>query len=147
MKNEAKSGFTLLEMMIGIIILSVLLSISFAKFGYVIEKARTVEAIEQLNIVWRLQMLNKNIYGVCLGNGPVGNFPGLGYIEPVMEYFYNVEVHQSIGAALFVALIFRKGSPSPYHLHIGEDGVISCAVNPGGPPDICTRLNFPFLGA
>lgn len=145
MKNETKSGFTLLELLIVIIIVGVLASIAFVQFGYVIEKARTGEAIMQLDIVRKLQMMHKDMDGAYVGNGLVSDFPDFEYTEPTMEYFENIHLAQNSPSG-FVADIYRKGSPSPYHLHIGENGAISCAVNPGGPPDICTRLNIPELG-
>lgn len=71
-------GFTLLELMIGIIIVSILATLAIPGFGRALERAKVREAQAVLSAIYsseKIYRLDQGSYGTCCGDGSnlVGN--------------------------------------------------------------------------
>lgn len=80
-KRSLRSGFTLLEVMIVVVVIGVLASLALPKFYSMIERTRSVEAINALSLVRnQIEMCRQAHGGLsynpadCITMGPLGGF-------------------------------------------------------------------------
>ncbi len=144
-KNDAirlsKRGLTVLEFIIVIIIVSVLASLALPRFFILIERSRTVEAIEMLGRLRRAQLFHKDVYGTYVDSSTPNALSVLNIEPPQLIYWQTLEPLNCVALPYCcIGHIFRKGSEYQYHIHIEEKGGITC----GGisPPGICQKLGL-----
>ncbi|MCB9756806.1 MAG: prepilin-type N-terminal cleavage/methylation domain-containing protein [Candidatus Omnitrophica bacterium] len=136
------SGFTLMEIIIAIIMVTVLASLAFINYGTVIEKSRAKEAegmlIAIFSNVQRVKVETGTIAGVIVGGiDPFAN--GL----QLSENFQPVNAIFAPGIPSLTYTITRT-PPLSYTLNMV---VINTTVRPnitcsGGPAGLCTRLGY-----
>jgi len=134
--SSRKDAFTLLEVTLVIILIVVMATVAFTKFIYVIERAKTIEAVKILREIKNSQIFHKEINGTYAGNGHIAQFSDLLIQLPETRYFYDIFISNEPDK---LCAIFRNDRS--YHLHISEDGTIYCTVDEGRK-DICKKLGF-----
>jgi len=93
MKLNKKSGFTLLEIIIVIIIIGVLASLALPKFFSTIQFAKSTEAMNALGEIRRAADRCAMMDGVALNYGPCSTFGALGLQNPASTTWNYVIVN------------------------------------------------------
>ncbi len=104
---KAKSGFTLLELMIGLIIVTILASIAIPSFSKAIEKTKVKDAQTTLSAIYsaeKVYRLDQNTYGT------LGNLVATNYISDPDPGNNNTDWDfDAVGGATFTATATRTG--------------------------------------
>jgi len=129
-------AFSFFEITLVIVIVVILSSLAFTKFIYIIERAKTVEAVNILREVKNLQNQNMEMYGSYFGDGNIEDFSKLMFKAPDIQYFDHILVYVD---PLKVCEIHR--SDGSYHLQISDDGKVVCAVD-NGSDSLCKKMGF-----
>jgi prepilin-type N-terminal cleavage/methylation domain-containing protein len=143
--RHKKRGFTVLELIIVIIITGVLASLAFPRYISMVERARTVEAIQTLAYVRDAQLLSKEFYGDYVppvrGSRRVSLTPLV--VPAHNSEFYNEVIAENaiLNGYQVVAAMWRNDMS--YHLHMTDTGLISCAGPSSTDLGICPQLGFP----
>ena len=124
-RNTSKSGFTLLELLIVVIIVSILAAVALPQFGKVMEKSRAAEGVAILGAIRTAQLFYYEEHGEYRQEGPWNSPNGLDVdIPTTTKYFAWCPTSPSEGyapgAVARVARLFMSG-PGPlgkYNLKI-----------------------------
>ena len=119
-----KTGFTLTELLIVVVIIGILASISLPVMTKTIEKAKTAEAVANLNLIRiaeKSYFLENNRFTDEIGNLSIEN-PD---IEPSRSFMYSIP---NANRHNFTARAQRiPNAPAPYNVYgyeISKDGII-----------------------
>ena len=134
--KKSDVGFTLTELIVSIIILSIIAALAIPKFTYIPEKAKAGEGIDILNSVLQAQKIYK------LENGSYTNdFANLD-ITVSPKYFFTPLDFSGLNLNPDVGVVTRvEAGVNLYELKITDTGIITC--NPlAGPLGICTKIGY-----
>lgn len=152
-----KTGSTLIEIMIIIIIVGALAIVAIPKFSYVAERGQAQEAYSIFSAVRAAQMAYKiendkyatsvNQLDVELSIPPY--FSGLSLFDatqPGAGTISHCPPSPPMNEKYFAYLNGRNGLPKPYTLFLQESGNIVCIPFGGcpaaGQPNLCKKLGF-----
>lgn len=110
---KTRNGFTLVELIVVIVMISILANIAISRIDNYTTKARCTEAVITLSTFERLQSVYLGI------NGRVGSLPEIGLEPPTSSYFtYSAEIEVVQGATSGGVQTAAKGGNSGG----GDDG-------------------------
>lgn len=131
-----KSGFTLIEIVIVIIIIGVLASIAIPKYSATMERIRSSEGV---NILTALMGAQKR-YAMENGGVYTATLTDLDITIPAPANFNAIsDASLSTTAASIATVTRNNNSFGNYTLTISDLGVITCA---GGSGNICTKMGY-----
>ncbi|GEM_PF-504515 len=143
-QNTSKSGFTLLELLIVVIIVSILAAVALPQFTKITEKSRAAEGVMILGAIRTAHLAYYLEHGVYRQEGPWNDPNGLDVDISTPKYFIWCPTSPSEGFAPGAVARVKREVPltSPfgqYNLKITPEGKIYCW---GGNPGACKALGF-----
>lgn len=127
-------AYSLAEIVVVIVILSVLATLAIVKYGSSSERMRAGEGVKTLQFLRESQEIYRQQNGSY-----APTITSLGLTMSTMEYFQNPVVSNTDVDAL--ATVTRKGSNftegAPYDLRISQTGVVTCISS-----SYCTNLGL-----
>ena len=145
-KKNQKSGFTLFEIIIVIIIIGTIAALAMPRLTNTIERSKAGEAAENLTAL----LAGQNRYKLENGNFKNGTGGGndlaandLDLTINVSQNFNTPKIYNGAAAigANIIASMSSKGSTT-YRLMIDTSGKITCDDGVGGAATICQALKF-----
>ncbi len=143
-QNTSKSGFTLLELLIVVIIVSILAAVALPQFTKITERSRAAEAVAILGAIRTAQLVYYQEHGVYRQEGPWNDPNGLDVDISTSKYFSWCPTGPSEGYAPGAVARIRRNNPptaplGQYNLKITPEGKIYCWA---GAPGACKALGF-----
>lgn len=129
MDDKTKNAFSLIEILITVIIVGIVASVAFTKFGVMVEKSHAKEGDQILYAM----LTSQKRYAVEHDGVYATTISQLDATLPALAYF---------GAPMIVAgpqprfAIIRNGS---YTLTISSTGVVTCT---DGPTELCIKMGY-----
>jgi len=128
-----KSGFTLMEMVIAVIIMGVIASVAYPRYMLSVERSRTFEAIHVLQaiaVAQNIHFLENGFYAVDIDD-----------LDVEISSMENFVIHSINNDENQLAVLHRE--PGVYEVWIDKDLVITCAWT-GDTDDICAKFGFEY---
>jgi len=129
--TDMKKGFTLVELIATVIVLSVLIAVAVPRFTFVLEKARAGEGMHLLEVLRQAQEVYKQETG-----GFTNDITQLDVTIPDPKYFDPPTVGIPLTAPLATIVRDTAIAANGYTLTIVQDGTIQCS----SPAAMCIRL-------
>lgn len=131
-----KKGFTITELLVAVIIISVLASIAIPRFASVLERGRSGDGVEILTALYNAQQMHFYENGAFATN--VAN---LDVEILVSDSFQNMAVFNPGGAG-YLAVVRRTVNGNTYNLMIDNLGNVECNGT-GTFAQICGQMSYP----
>ncbi|MCC6757998.1 MAG: prepilin-type N-terminal cleavage/methylation domain-containing protein [Candidatus Omnitrophica bacterium] len=129
MDDKTKNAFSLIEILITVIIVGIVASVAFTKFGVMVEKSHAKEGDQILYAMLtsqkRYAVEHDGVYATAVSQLDA-TLPALAYFAPPFI---------ASGPQPRFAII-RNGS---YTLSISSSGVVTCS---GGPTGLCEKMGY-----
>lgn len=141
-----KKAFTLLELIVVVIIMSILISIAIPRFQGAIEKSRSAEAISILGMLRKAQYMYYSEYGAF--SPGFHNVSLVNVAEPNARFFSSPTICSPGSIAHppdeILAIISRNSVNNNYGIYtlfISDQGNMYCS--PPSSSDVCERIGIP----
>ncbi|MCX5680920.1 MAG: type II secretion system protein [Candidatus Omnitrophica bacterium] len=128
--NFKRSGFTLLEVIIVVMILAILAAVALPRYFGALERSRAAEGVHILGTLLAAQerYVLEPAHNGLFANGTIDNLVDFDVTIPAPKHFLgasNIFVSSSCAAGVACATV--KRSSGTYKLFIDRDGTITCS--------------------
>lgn len=134
-----KTGFTLIEIIIVIVIIGLLSSAALPKYFMTVETMRASKAKEILLDIYAAQ---KRLFIDNDDGTYTADLNELDITIPILKYFDAPIALNGLNPGDVIASITRDGSPGDYTLTIDNQSNFACTPNTTIPASICTQLRL-----